>query len=105
MTTPSLRTGTKCQCAASMLERGQAGNSREAPQEQGSAALPANIWGAEKVGDERRCLFGLGLYLTYVITPLLEWKSRNFTENRHISRKVAKRKGMWLNKITDLLIT
>lgn len=105
VTSSGVCTGTNCQRDASVQGRGQVSNGREAPRRQGSAVLPVNIWGAEKVGDERRCLFVLELPLACIFILLLKWESGNFTENRPISWRVAKRKGMWLNKITDLLVT
>lgn len=87
VTSSGLCTGTNFLCATSVQGQGQGqvGNSREAPRRQGSAMLPANIWGAEKVRGERRCLFVLELYLAYIFTLLLKWESGNFTENRPIS--------------------
>jgi len=74
------------------------------PLRQGTVTLPANVWGAENEGLKRRCLLVSELHLAYIFTLLLKWESRNFTENRPISCRVMKTKGMWLNKITDLLI-
>lgn len=85
MTSSGLCTGTNTLCAASVQGRAQVGKSRETPRRQGSAALPAKIWGEEKVGDEKRCLFVLELYLTYILTLLLKWESWDVAESRHIS--------------------